>query len=99
MSSPALKAADNHTDLRASAATHKHEAGRQNRLVWQPRRIYATGLPPPVTASGSGIRDRVHHRIRSQEGLFVLALQLPFIEVSESMGNHDSKIVDAASVD
>jgi hypothetical protein len=28
-----------------------------------------------------------------------LALQLPFIEVSESMGNHDSKIVDAASVD
>ena len=29
----------------------------------------------------------------------VLTLQLPFIEVSESMGNHDSKIVDAASVD
>jgi protein-S-isoprenylcysteine O-methyltransferase Ste14 len=29
----------------------------------------------------------------------VLALQLPFMQVSESMGNHDSKIVDAASVD
>jgi hypothetical protein len=29
----------------------------------------------------------------------VLALQLPFLQVSESMGNHDSKIVDAASVD
>jgi hypothetical protein len=28
-----------------------------------------------------------------------LALQLPFMEFSESMGNHDSKIVDAASVD
>jgi len=28
-----------------------------------------------------------------------LTLQLPFMEVSESMGNHDSKIVDAGSVD
>ncbi len=28
-----------------------------------------------------------------------LALQLLFMQVSESMGNHDSKIVDAASVD
>ena len=30
---------------------------------------------------------------------FLLTLQLPFMQVSESMGNHDSKIVDAASVD
>jgi DMSO reductase anchor subunit len=30
---------------------------------------------------------------------FVLALQLPFLKISESMGNHDSKIVDADSVD
>jgi hypothetical protein len=29
----------------------------------------------------------------------VLALQLPFLEVSESMANHDSKIVDAGSID
>src|ERR1035438_9043895 len=29
----------------------------------------------------------------------VLALQLPFLKISESMGNHDSKIVDADSVD
>jgi hypothetical protein len=29
----------------------------------------------------------------------VLALQLPFMEISESMGNHDSKIVGADSVD
>ena len=28
----------------------------------------------------------------------VLALQLPFLSVSESMGNHDSQIVDAGSV-
>jgi hypothetical protein len=28
-----------------------------------------------------------------------LALQLLFREVSESMGNHDSEIVDASSVD
>jgi hypothetical protein len=28
-----------------------------------------------------------------------LALQLPFRKVSESMGNHDSKIVGADSVD
>jgi hypothetical protein len=27
-----------------------------------------------------------------------LALQLPFLKISESMGNHDSKIVDASSV-
>src|SRR5712672_1760010 len=27
-----------------------------------------------------------------------LALQLPFMKISESMGNHDSKIVDAGSV-
>jgi hypothetical protein len=31
--------------------------------------------------------------------LSVLALQLPFLKISESMGNHDSKIVDADSVD
>jgi hypothetical protein len=29
----------------------------------------------------------------------LLALQLRFLPTSESMGNHDSKIVDAGSVD
>jgi len=29
----------------------------------------------------------------------VLALQLIFLKASESMGNHDSEIVDAGSVD
>ena len=32
-------------------------------------------------------------------GAVHLALQLLFLRGSESMGNHDSKIVDAASVD
>jgi hypothetical protein len=31
--------------------------------------------------------------------VFYLALQLRFLRGSESMGNHDSKIVDAGSVD
>jgi hypothetical protein len=35
----------------------------------------------------------------SIEGKSDLALQLPFLTISESMGNHDSKIVDAGSVD
>jgi hypothetical protein len=30
---------------------------------------------------------------------WILALQLRFLRGSESMGNHDSKIVDAGSVD
>ena len=40
---------------------------------------------------------RMTHRYQKEVQL--LALQLPFLEVSESMGNHDSKIVDAGSVD
>ena len=37
---------------------------------------------------------------RRSPALFAgLALQLPFPKISESMGNHDSKIVDAGSVD
>jgi hypothetical protein len=36
---------------------------------------------------------------QEKDATVMLALQLPFLEVSESMGNHDSKIVDAGSVD
>jgi hypothetical protein len=32
-------------------------------------------------------------------GFVRLTLQLPFLKASESMGNHDSEIVDAGSVD
>jgi hypothetical protein len=35
-------------------------------------------------------------RLEERDGL---ALQLPFLTIAESMGNHDSKIVDAGSVD
>ena len=41
-------------------------------------------------------RDTLRFHLRY---LPLLALQLPFLKVSESMGNHDSKIVDAGSVD
>jgi hypothetical protein len=36
---------------------------------------------------------------QSKKTTVMLVLQLPFPQVSESMGNHDSKIVDAAGVD
>ena len=42
--------------------------------------------------------DRVGRRL-ARTGYRALALQLPSMKLSESMGNHDSKIVDADSVD
>jgi len=36
---------------------------------------------------------------RAKDPAHSLALQLPFARFSESMGNHDSNIVDACSVD
>jgi len=44
-------------------------------------------------------RMTVGRKIYALIGLSFLALQLPFPKISESMGNHDSKIVDAGSVD
>jgi hypothetical protein len=57
-------------------------------------------------------RQRARQRVRERETIellrwqlnggrtvrLFLALQLPFLATSESMGNHDSKIVDADSV-
>src|ERR1700716_2744935 len=68
---------------------------------------------PPRTASGRRVYGPAEKRTlafirRSRDlgftleeirALLALALQLPFLQISESMGNHDSKIVDAASVD
>jgi len=48
-----------------------------------------------ATSSAEDWRRMSPHAMASH----VLALQLPFLKVSESMGNHDSKIVDAGSVD
>jgi hypothetical protein len=42
---------------------------------------------------------RAMEKIRREYGDAELALQLRFLWASESMGNHDSKIVDAGSVD
>jgi hypothetical protein len=52
--------------------------------------------PSCVSSSQDGARGDVMMIEAFEIGL---ALQLPFMQFSESMGNHDSKIVDAASVD
>jgi hypothetical protein len=63
-------------------------------VVWNGRVSHGTStttdLPRMWSASGFSAGSK---------GTAVLVLQLPFPQVSESMGNHDSKIVDAASVD
>jgi hypothetical protein len=44
--------------------------------------------------------ERIQYSPASDPALpAALALQLPFARLSESMGNHDSNIVDADSVD
>ena len=45
------------------------------------------------------MRDGQPALVSKQKTSLVLALQLPFVRLSESMGNHDSNIVDADSVD
>jgi Uma2 family endonuclease len=54
-----------------------------------------------LTESDKGIIESKRDICRSHASCIriLLALQLPFPKVSESMGNHDSKIVDAGSVD
>jgi len=50
-------------------------------------------------ANDAEIREAHAAIVRAIAELRALALQLPFLKVSESMGNHDSKIVDAYGVD
>jgi hypothetical protein len=52
---------------------------------WQTREDLFAGV------SDEEIRDRLREKL--------LALQLLYLKASESMGNHDSKVVDADSVD
>ena len=68
---------------------------RVGRMHWQPaeRRNEANCRRSMRTAHGRNVR------CYRDGGHGDLTLQLPFMQVSESMGNHDSKIVDAASVD
>jgi hypothetical protein len=55
-----------------------------------------TRLPQEHHHSAAGMRGRLPP---ARHSLHYLALQLPFLKASESMGNHDSAIVDAGSVD
>jgi hypothetical protein len=60
---------------------------------------YAVGVAP----GGGGLKDPVSCNCLP-DGVVLdtansLALQLLFLRASESMGNHDSKVVDADSVD
>jgi hypothetical protein len=55
---------------------------------------------------GVSQNESVHSKLESQsspdenpESKQTLALQLLFLRASESMGNHDSNVVDASSVD
>ena len=45
------------------------------------------------------LKQKIERDDDSKKSHPALALQLPFPKISESMGNHDSKIVDADSVD
>jgi hypothetical protein len=72
-----------------------HQAGGKISFVSQRRLFHSIGAKrtsePAIQLAGP---SRIE--ANAEPGL---ALQLPFMQVSESMGNHDSKIVDAASVD
>jgi hypothetical protein len=52
--------------------------------------------PAPASADWPAMRLRAHPWPLPVAGL---ALQLLYLKASESMGNHDSKVVDADSVD
>jgi len=52
-----------------------------------------------VTLAQSSPSSRTARALQSEKATVMLALQLPFLNISESMGNHDSKIVGADSVD
>ena len=63
-------------------------------------------MPSGLTRGWTPVRVKKTRQIKNPEFRFdsietekALALQLLCLQVSESMGNHDSKIVDAASVD
>jgi hypothetical protein len=58
----------------------------------------AYAIPDMLNASIGQMLSGDFARLLASDGAR-LALQLPFLTISESMGNHDSKIVDAGSVD
>jgi hypothetical protein len=54
---------------------------------------------PSSSSSREPRRDFNYLLFGSDDCYVALALQLLFWDVSESMGNHDSEVVDASSVD
>ena len=62
-------------------------------------RLGDVGLIESQTFDTAFMGTSFSYAIRQSEIDEALALQLPFLKISESMGNHDSKIVDADSVD
>src|SRR5215831_1362479 len=73
------------------SSAHRHQA----RSKAHPTRTHHR----MVTLAQSSPGDRSACAPQSKTATVMLALQLPFLTISESMGNHDSEIVDAGSVD
>jgi hypothetical protein len=83
-------------------------SGSSQELAEATQRVFARRSANPVRTLGG--KPKPQPRLGSRAGPVPwprgaaepspgLALQLHFLEVSESMGNHDSKIVDAGSID
>jgi len=71
-----------------------------HRIIEHAARVH--GQQEVVTRSVEGPIHRTNYRDIQERALKVsqaLALQLLLWEMSESMGNHDSEVVDASSVD
>src|SRR6202142_1494363 len=69
------------------SSAHRHQA--------RPRTDPTRTHHRMVTMAQSSPGDRSACAPQSKTTTVMLTLQLPFLKISESMGNHDSKIVDA----
>jgi len=80
---------DDHRHRNDAAGLAHFDVGGVNPQI-QPARPRSVG--PKAISVGRKLLYQVDGRVE-------LALQLPFLKISESMDNHDSKIVGACSVD
>jgi hypothetical protein len=85
--------------LGGHSALPRWEHGSRSRRARGLEAIRAARMRVPACGGCAGSRPRAHSGTRGEHGFLALALQLRFLKVSESMGNHDSKIVDAGGVD
>src|SRR5712671_5562073 len=79
------------TMVNPGSSAHRHQARSKADPARPHHRMVALAQSSPG--------DRSACAPQSKTATVMLALQLPFLKVSESMGNHDSKIVDAYGVD